>query len=328
MLSLSHTRSQLERGGYAAGADIHIRQWKAMHAGAHPHHLLGDEVHGGMAVVQAHALARLHDAAPQELGLSLVQTRISCAEEREQGMSTPKQKVAPPVVCYGRGDRLPPGEYTCVVNTTSRSQNARTRQLSPFLLGPCEVQPFGPEGQGQACGRQDERVPVERMENAWQFSKVYRKHADAEGWPSDQWRAWSTEGFASSKPHRFPMGAGAKPLYCLHHGRRLGYVQSRIEVYAPLYAWCVETYCPELLEELRQRHAGGEKIALFDFDGHCHHLAGLSLKDVLYNTRRKMGHSFVLAGLIQGDRFWETEYDPSLVTEKSVPRWKGTVSQK
>ena len=35
-----------------------------------------------------------------------------------------------------------------------------------------------------------------------------------------------------------------------------------------------------------------------------------------------MGHSFVLAGLIQGDRFWETEYDRDLETETSVPRWK------
>ena len=74
------------------------------------------------------------------------------------------------------------------------------------------------------------------------------------------------------------MGRGAKPLYSLHRGRRLGYVQSRIEVYAPLYAWCVETYCAEVLDELRQRFLEGENIALFDFDGYCHHLAGMDLK--------------------------------------------------
>lgn len=219
----------------------------------------------------------------------------------------------PRVVCYGPRDRLPPGAFDVVVNTTSRSKNERTRRLSPFLLGPCEVEPWA----------EDERVSAARMENAWQFSKVYARHADGEGRPTDRWKEWSTAGFADKRARRFPMGKGAKPLYCLHRGRRLGYVQSRIEVYAPIYAQCVETYCPDILSDLRDRWAEGKSIALFDFDGYCRHLAGLSLTDVLYNRERKMGHSFVLAGLIQGDRFWETEYDPARETDTPVGPWDG-----
>ena len=90
------------------------------------------------------------------------------------------EKGVPRVVCYGRGDKLPVGMYTCVVNTTSRSQDARMRQLSPFLLGPCEAHPFGPQGMGRAHGSEEEALHVGNMENAWQFSKVYRAHADEE----------------------------------------------------------------------------------------------------------------------------------------------------
>lgn len=49
-------------------------------------------------------------------------------------------------------------------------------------------------------------------------------------------------------------------------------------------------------------YEAGEKLALFDFDGYS---IEDSLKDVLHNEKKKMGHSFILIGLITGDRFWE-----------------------
>ncbi len=65
-------------------------------------------------------------------------------------------------------------------------------------------------------------------------------------------------------------------------------------------------------------YEAGEKLALFDFDGdsifdtalsrsdgYSIFDHGLSLKDVLHNEKKKMGHSFILIGLITGDRFWE-----------------------
>ena len=62
-------------------------------------------------------------------------------------------------------------------------------------------------------------------------------------------------------------------------------------------------------------YEAGEKLALFDFDGYSifdtalsrsdGYNHGLNLKDVLHNEKKKMGHSFILIGLITGDRFWE-----------------------
>ena len=66
----------------------------------------------------------------------------------------------------------------------------------------------------------------------------------------------------------------------------------------------------------------GKKIALFDFDGYGYELADLNLEDVIYNTKRKMGHSFVLMGMITGNRFWDNDFDKDKIFSKSVPRYK------
>jgi hypothetical protein len=48
-----------------------------------------------------------------------------------------------------------------IVNTTSKAENDWQRDLSPFHLGPCELY--------------DGHVS-KNMENAWQYSKVYKNH--------------------------------------------------------------------------------------------------------------------------------------------------------
>jgi hypothetical protein len=114
------------------------------------------------------------------------------------------------------------------------------------------------------------------------------------------------------------MGAGAVPLCSLLRGERLGYVEARLRIYAPLYAECVEKYESETLDELRELRSSGKDIALFDFDGYDHVFNAQTLTDVMYNTRRKMGHAFVLAALITGDRPWDGHpYDAS--REHSTP---------
>ena len=209
----------------------------------------------------------------------------------------------PQIICYSRGDKIPIG-YT-KVNTTSRSGEEWSKRFSPFYLGPCAVRIDG------------KLTAVKIFENAWQYSKHYKKHTVQE------FNKWSQDGFKKEKASRFPMGRGAKPMYALHNEEKLNYVEARFKIYAPLYEKCINKYCIDSLNRLKTMYENGEKIALFDFDGHGYHLGNLKLEDVIYNTRRKMGHSFVLIGMITGNRFWDAKYDAKKVFEKSVPRYTG-----
>lgn len=44
----------------------------------------------------------------------------------------------------------------------------------------------------------------------------------------------------------------------------------------------------------------GEPLVLWDFDGYDHQALGISLAEVIEDPRRKMGHAFVLAMLLEG----------------------------
>eukprot|EP01127_Copromyxa_protea_P002417 TRINITY_DN1230_c0_g1_i1.p1 TRINITY_DN1230_c0_g1~~TRINITY_DN1230_c0_g1_i1.p1 ORF type:complete len:165 (+),score=24.23 TRINITY_DN1230_c0_g1_i1:205-699(+) len=116
-------------------------------------------------------------------------------------------------------------EADVFVNCTSRSTNEWSKQLSPFFLGPVEL--YG----GQMAMN---------MENAWQYTKVYKHHTDNSGKPTPEYFKWAKEGWNNNNPVRFPMGRGAKPEYSLWDGQRLGYIEARKKIYAPLYAAAVE----------------------------------------------------------------------------------------
>jgi hypothetical protein len=68
---------------------------------------------------------------------------------------------------------------------------------------------------------------------------VYTVHTTAAGSPSAQYWDWAKEGWANQKAERFPMGRGAKPEFSLWDGERLGYIDARKRIYAPLYARAV-----------------------------------------------------------------------------------------
>jgi hypothetical protein len=61
-----------------------------------------------------------------------------------------------------------------LIDTTSRSKTW-TRGLSPFLVGPVEVD----TGLGTYIAK--------NVENAWQYSKVYMEHASDIGQPLVSW---------------------------------------------------------------------------------------------------------------------------------------------
>lgn len=183
-------------------------------------------------------------------------------------------------VC-GPRDRLPPGAQ--VIDTTTRSQTW-SRGLSPMIL----EDEFG-----------------YRVENTWQYSKVYPQHWNAhDGCPTPAWWQWCKEGLEQGRAVRYPMGKGAVPVGSWWHGELLGYIDARKNIYVRAYqhavlrtadfgAWAL------LQSAALMAHLRDEDLWLWDYDGYDHVSLGMSLVDVLNNPDRKMGHAFVLAYLLE-----------------------------
>jgi hypothetical protein len=199
-----------------------------------------------------------------------------------------------PVYVFGPRDRKRDG--VTVVDTTSKA--GWSSRLSPFKIGPCDLYGYG---------------EAKLMENAWQFSKVYKCHADEDGEPTQAYWDWAEKGWASNTPHRYPMGKGAVPLYSLWDGGRLGYVEARKRIYIPLYAAAVVVQ--PAYERLKGMYLQEKSIGLWDYDGYDYLKLGMTLADVLECTTRKMGHAFTLAALLRGELTQYTGHNaPSKLT--------------
>lgn len=175
------------------------------------------------------------------------------------------------------------GTPTPVVSTVCNSVGM-WQQLSPFILGPCEMY------QG---------IISRNMENAWQFSKVYKEHLIKGSKISLRYWKWAQQGWNDEKGHRYPMGKGAVPEFSLWGDRRLGYIEARKVIYGPLYYRAVKK--TEAWKRLKKLYKESEQIVLLDYDAYHHHELGMSLTDVLNNPKKKMGHAFVLAMMLQKD---------------------------
>lgn len=170
------------------------------------------------------------------------------------------------------------------IDTTSRSPTW-SRNLSPFYLGPIPLYRGAPLESSK------------NFENAWQYAKVYGNHADESQAPTLSYWKWAQEGWSNSRAVRYPMGKGAIPLYSLWGEKRLSYIEARKTIYFPLYARAVVT--TDAFAELLALYRTRGELSLWDFDGYDHTKLGMSLKDVLECPSRKMGHSFVLAYLLE-----------------------------
>lgn len=231
-------------------------------------------------------------------------------------MATEPPPTVPKVFVYARGDRPPPGTHT--VNTTSKSSVAWQKGLSPFFLTVDGV-PLRPGG---------DVLDGVLLENVWQGLKVYAEDADKDGNPTGAYWTFRERVFRCKTPLRFPKGRGAKPLYALplRGEGRLRYVESRIKTYVPLYEAAV-TASPAF-KQLQDVVKEKGTVWLFDFDGNACLQQGKSLEWMLYNTKRKMGHGFVLAGLLRGERPWKSgEYDATKEHASSVPRARPQATQ-
>ena len=172
-------------------------------------------------------------------------------------------------------------EKNKVINTTSSSKNW-SRGLSPFFLGPVHLY------QGRHA---------KNVENAWQYSKVYKEHVGALGLPTEDWLSWAEGGWSNSYAVRYPMGKGAKPLYAFWDGVQYNYIEARKRIYIPLYRKAVlKSDAYSKLE--REYHNKDKDIILFDFDGYDHLTKNMTYQEVINCESLKMGHAFVLAMLL------------------------------
>lgn len=171
------------------------------------------------------------------------------------------------------------------VDTTSRGS---FKDLSPFFLGPYTWN--DPISGNLSC---------RRFENLWQYSKVYPVHTDPDGSPNPAYYYWRKTGFNKDRAVRYPMGKGTKPAYLFWKGRKLDYIESRKQVYIPIYADLVRA--TESYAKMYNWFIQGHDLVLRDFDGYDYIRKGISLQQVVDDSSRSMGHAFVLALLLTGE---------------------------
>ena len=186
----------------------------------------------------------------------------------------------PPIHALGMFDKNPYGGNE--VDTTAKS--GLWSGLSPFLL---DAAKYGSKN----------------FENLWQYHKVYSEFLNkSTNLPDDAWYAWRYEGFHNLRAVRYPMGKGRIPAYSFWYGQRLSYVEARKKIYIPIYAKLVEkTVAYKSLSSLYvSTYAGGVHLTLRDYDAYDHVVLGRTLKEVVNDPKRKMGHAFVLVMMLTG----------------------------
>lgn len=133
------------------------------------------------------------------------------------------------------------------------------------------------------------------FENLWQYSKVYSGFVDENEEPTASYFEWRDKGFSSLRTVRYPVGRKASPLYFWWDKKKLSVVEARKKIYAPIYAELVkQTQAYAMLETTLQE----KNLILRDYDGYDYRKLGMTLKDVVDDPERAMGHSFVLAMLL------------------------------
>lgn len=162
-------------------------------------------------------------------------------------------------------------------NVTSHS-NDFCKELSPFFLGPCELY---------------NGYISKKMENAWQYSKVYECHT-TNGDPNKEYFQWAINGWNTNYGHRYPMGKGAKPLYSFFDGYCYDYIDARKHIYLPIYKKCAET--TDAYKKLKKLHSQGVDLVLWDFDGRH---TTQTMDVVLNDPSKPCGHGFVLKMMLE-----------------------------
>jgi hypothetical protein len=178
----------------------------------------------------------------------------------------------------------PKPENSIIINTTSKS-NIWTKELSPFYL---------------KGGLSYDGTTAYNVENLYQYCKVYPQYTDLNGEPSDLYFQWAKNGWQSKKAERYPVGKGQIPLYFYWKGKKYNYLEAKEKIYIKLYSRAViKTTAFERLKDIYKNcQSYGLDLVLLDFDAYDHISIGHTYQDVVKDSKRKYGHAFVLAFLL------------------------------
>lgn len=176
--------------------------------------------------------------------------------------------------------------FICIDCTSRNPSKFFAEGLSPFYLGPIPCY---------------DGLIANKMENAWQYSKVYKGMLDEKSNPNGIYFKFRDKGFQQEQAKRYPMGKDIKPIYSYwkigENYYKLDYIQARKLIYIPLYAKAVVK--TEAFAKLIEYRDKGYNIALSDFDGYNNFNYNLNYKQVVNNKNKKMGHAFVIAMLLE-----------------------------
>lgn len=166
------------------------------------------------------------------------------------------------------------------INVTSSSK-IWSKELSPFYLGPIELY---------------SNFKSLNMENAWQYSKVYKCHLNDNGSLNiNKYFKWALKGWNNKTAIRYPMNKGAKAEYSFFNGKKYDYISARKNIYIPLYAKSVVK--TDAFKRLNEMYNKNNNLVLFDFDGY--EISCLSIAQVINNEYRSMPHAFILKMLLE-----------------------------
>ena len=190
------------------------------------------------------------------------------------------------------------------IDVTSASRNLLGKNhipantLSPLTLGPVA------DKEGNV---------VLTFEAFWQHSKYWptAAHLDGEGAPTQKWFEFRAKGFKLTKGKRrpLPLRQYGRPTGAVYNSQIYtgsdGYVQSRKDVYVPIYANLIKDL--PAIAALKQMVKNGESVMIVDGDGPPRDIYpdGMEMtkenwQKMLNDSRFPFGHGYVVAAVVAG----------------------------
>lgn len=184
------------------------------------------------------------------------------------------------ILVYSKRGGFSPVGYRRIDVTSHAKDIFRT--CSPFFAGPVGL--YGD-------------FVAKNVENGYQYAKVYSKFIGKDGNPTPGYFEWARQGWDDAVAHRRPLGY-IKPKYSWWDGEKLDYIQSREQIYIPLYSKAVVK--TEGFKELQRLYAAGEHLCLLDYDAYDFQALGYTMDDIIHDPEHTLGHCFVLKFLLEG----------------------------
>ena len=139
------------------------------------------------------------------------------------------------------------------------------------------------------------------FENFWQNLKVYSFELDNDGNILPSYFIRRDKNFKDTKGHRrvFPKKLlkekNAKVEFVYYNNKKYNWIDSRKEIYCPMYAEIVKetTY----FKQLKERFNNGEKLLIIGYDGFNFDPENDDVKYHLEDTSKPVGHEFVICFL-------------------------------